>query len=183
VKIIGRVVGALTGAFLMSIVAGAIVLAATRRQGVEVDEPEADEVHLRAVLGPIAYASRASSFRGGTIDLWYGGGIVDLREAQLDPDGATLHVRTAFGGAQLVVPEEWNVVSTVRGLGGIGDGRERFDRPADAPTLRVEGFVLFGGFGITSSIPEGAMDQLQSAMAAGARRFGERGAQPAAEAG
>lgn len=182
-KMIGRVVGALTGAFLLSIAAGAIVLAATRRQGVDVDEPEADEIHLRAILGPIAYSSRATSFRGGTVDLWYGGGIIDLRGAQLDPAGATLNVRTAFGGAQLVVPEEWNVVSAVRGLGGIGDGRERIDRPVDAPTLRVEGFVLFGGFGITSSVPEGAMEQMQSAMAAQAGRLARRAAEPAPEAG
>jgi len=182
-KVINRVVGAASAVFLLSMVAGAIVLAATRRQGVVLDEPEANEIHLSAVLGPIGFASRSAAFRGGTLDTWYGGGIIDLREAQLDAAGATLRVRALFGGAQLVVPEEWNVVSTVRGLGGIGDGRPHVDRPIDAPTLRVDGTVLFGGFGITSSVPEGAMDQLETAMAAQARRLAEHGPAPAAEAG
>jgi len=182
-KVFSRVVGAVSAAFLMSVVAGAIVLAATRRQGVVVDTPDADEIHLSAVLGPIGYTSRSKAFRGGTLDTWYGGGIVDLRNAQLDPAGATLRVRALFGGAQLVVPGEWNVVSTVRGLGGIGDGRPSVDRPIDAPTLHVDGTVPFGGFGITSSMPEGAMDQLESAMAAQASHLAQRGEAPAAEAG
>ena len=178
IKLITRAVGLVSGAFVMSIAAGAIALAATRRMGVAVDEPEADEVHLSAVLGPLGYTSRATAFRGGTLDTWYGGGIVDLRAAKLDPAGATLRVRALFGGAQLVVPEDWNVVSAVRGLGGIGDGRPNVSRPIDGPTLRVEGFVLFGGFGITSSIPEGAMAQLETAMAAQAEHMAVHPAEP-----
>jgi hypothetical protein len=32
----------------------------------------------------------------------------------------------------------------------VGDGRPEAERPADAPTLRLEGTAMFGGWGITS---------------------------------
>ena len=182
-KLIGRAIAAMTGTFLVAVAAGAIALAATRRQTVEVAEPDENEVRLTAILGPLGFTSTAPAFRGGTIDAWYGGGIVDLRGATLDPAGATLQVRAIFGGAQLVVPAEWNVVSAVRGIGGIGDRRLKTHRPVDAPTLRIDGFVLFGGFGVTSDVPDGAMDGLRTAMAAAEARRTPVAADPVAEAG
>ena len=182
-KLIGRAIAALSGAFLVATIAGAIALAATRRHVVAVDEPDENEVHLTAILGPLGFASTAPAFRGGTIDAWYGGGIVDLRGATLDPAGATLRVRAIFGGAQVAVPASWNVVSAVRGLGGVGDARARMERPVDAPTLRIEGFVLFGGFGVTSDVPDGAMEGLQTAMAAQASRWSKQPPEPAPAVG
>jgi hypothetical protein len=41
----------------------------------------------------------------------------------------------------------------VIGLGGVGDGRPQIDRPVDAPMLRIEGWVMFGGFGVASEGP------------------------------
>ena len=182
-KFIARAIAAVFGAFLVATAAGAIALAATRRQTVEVAEPDENEVRLTAILGPLGFASTAPAFRGGTIDTWYGGGIVDLRGATLDPAGATLRVRAIFGGAQLAVPAEWNVVSAVRGVGGTGDTRPATERPVDAPTLRIEGFVLFGGFGVVSEVPDGAMDGLRTAMAAQAARRSPGFTEPVAAAG
>ena len=77
----------------------------------------------------------------------FGGGEVDLRDATLDPAGATLHVSTLFGGGSLVVPEGWNVETSLSGIGGVGDMRPKVERSPDAPTLRVEGTNWFGGWG------------------------------------
>ena len=63
----------------------------------------------------------ATSFRGGTLDCWYGGGTIDLRGATLAPNGARLDVRAIFGGAQIVVPEAWHVSTRINGLGGAGE--------------------------------------------------------------
>ena len=81
----------------------------------------------------------------------FGGGEVDLRDATLDPAGATLQIKTLFGGGSLVVPESWNVETKLVGIGGVGDGRPKIERSADAPTLRLEGTNVFGGWGITST--------------------------------
>ena len=53
-------------------------------------------------------------------------------------------------GAMFVV----QAVGMAFGLGGVGDARPRIDRPADAPTLSIRGWALFGGFGIASEEPK-----------------------------
>ena len=104
--------------------------------------------------------ARPSAFRGGTVQTWFGGGVVDLRQATLDPMGATIEVNALFGGGNLVVPEEWNVETKIAGIGGIGDARPQRDRSPEAPTLRVEGIALFGGWGITSEPADEAGDEV-----------------------
>jgi hypothetical protein len=134
-------------------VAVAAILAAMKRRTAETPDPKADEVDLVANFGPLEFHSESGAFKGGTVTTWFGGGVLDLRDATLDPGGATLRTSTLFGGGNLVVPETWNVETKVVGLGGVGDGRPKVERPADAPTLRLEGTAIFGGWGITSEAP------------------------------
>lgn len=136
---------------------GAAVYAAMKRRDAVPQDPGADEVALVANFGPLEFHSESGHFRGGTVTTMFGGGEVDLRDAILDPEGATLHLNALFGGGNLVVPESWNVESRLTGIGGVGDGRPRVERPADAPTLRLEGTAIFGGWGITSA-PAGKSD-------------------------
>jgi hypothetical protein len=137
---------------------------AARRHVVRVDDPAANEVHLAAILEPLMFESTANAFRGGSLDCWYGGGVVDLRQATLDPAGATLHVRALFGGGQIVVPADWRVATKVVGLGGVGDARGGPGPAEGAPTLTLEGFVVFGGFGIQSELSEDEAARLKEAV-------------------
>jgi hypothetical protein len=146
---LGRLVAGLFVGFLLFIVA-AMGLALVKRRDAVPQAPDADEVDLVATFAPLDYRSTSSAFRGGRVETWFGGGVVDLRQATLDPAGATIEVNALFGGGNLVVPEDWNVETKIAGIGGIGDGRPERERPIDAPTLRVEGLALFGGWGITS---------------------------------
>ena len=175
-KVIAGIIGGLVVA--MTVTAGIAALAATaaKRHLVRADDPQLDEVHLAAIFEPLSFRSESAAFRGGTIDAWFGGGIIDLRDATLDPSGARLAVRAIFGGAQVVVPESWNVVTNVRGLGGIGDGRPDGDRPSDAPQLTIDGVVAFGGFGVTSELSEDARRSVEDAVA---RRAAGRAGSPA----
>jgi hypothetical protein len=134
-------------------VVASMAFAATRRRDPIPQDPASDEVDLVASFGPLDFRSTASAFRGGSVTTWFGGGLVDLRDATLDPAGATLRTSSLFGGGSLVVPEAWNVETRVVGIGGVGDARSKADRPADAPTLRLEGVAIFGGWGITSQPP------------------------------
>ena len=164
-KNIGRII-AILWAGLMASMAGAAVAAMSMKQRiVPKAAPDADEVVLAAIFEPIAFESTATSFRGGHVDLWYGGGVIDLRKATLDPAGARLDVRTVFGGAQVIVPESWNVTTAIRGIGGAGDGRTKVDRALDAPRLTIDGTAFFGGLGITSDIPAEAQQSLRDAVA------------------
>lgn len=154
---VGRLIGLGLVATVAAQVAG--VAFALRRRGEVGHSPEApnasqDEVDLTAIFGPLDFTSTAASFRGGRLACLYGGGLLDLRGATLAPDGATLKVQAFSGGAQILVPSEWRVTSQVLGLGGVGDARPSIDRPADAPVLRIEGWAMFGGFGIASEAPQ-----------------------------
>jgi hypothetical protein len=139
---------------VLSMVLGAIGALVTRRRILPVTAADADEVRLAAIFEPIHFQSRATAFRGGAVDCWYGGGVIDLRDAVLDPAGARLEVRAVFGGGQILVPESWNVRSSLLGFGGLGDARPQASRTEDAPHLTIDGYVLFGGFAVMSDVPE-----------------------------
>jgi hypothetical protein len=182
-KVVGRILGLLWGGLMVASVVGTLAARATKRRIVPIDDPESDEIRLAAIFEPMSFRSTATSFRGGSVDCWYGGGTVDLRKAVLDPTGARLRVRAIFGGAQIVIPETWQVTSNVVGIGGVGDGRPHVDRAPDAPHLAIEGFALFGGFGVTSELSEAQIRQLDEAVARrthhggrGAEREDRRGA-------
>ena len=150
--VIGRLIAAVSVAFVVTMIGGAIAARQAKERIVPVDDPEADEVTLAAIFGPIDFRSTATSFRGGTLDCWYGGGTIDLRGATLAPTGARLDVRAIFGGAQIVVPEAWHVSTRINGLGGAGEMRPAVEPAPDAPRLDIVGTALFGGVGVTSTI-------------------------------
>ena len=154
---IGRLLAVLTAGMVASMVVAAVAAMSAKRRLVPIDDPEADEVQLVAIFDQLAFRSDARSFRGGTLDCWFGGGAVDLRDATLDAAGATLRVRTIFGGGQIVVPESWRVVNDIVVVaGGVADTRPPADRSDDAPELRLDGVAAFGGFVITSELPAAA---------------------------
>jgi hypothetical protein len=168
-NVIGRVAALFTGGLMLASIIGAIAARAAKRQIVRVDAPDADEVRLAAIFEPMSFRSTAAGFRGGTVDCWYGGGVIDLRDATLDPAGARLEVRAIFGGAQIVVPDTWRVSSKIVGIGGLGDGRPPRELAEDAPSLAIEGLAVFGGFGVTSELSEAEARGLAQAIARAGR--------------
>lgn len=162
---IGRLTAILAGAFALTAIGAAIAARAMKERIIPVDSPDAPEVTLRAIFEPLQFHSTSTMFRGGTLDCWFGGGIIDLRDAILDPAGARLEIRAVFGGGQIVVPEAWRVTTDIVGLGGIGDARSRIERPVTAPVLVIDGMVLFGGFGITSELSEQQVSEVADAVA------------------
>lgn len=153
---------------VLGIASGLAAIAAvyTRRRFVPIDDPASDEFRIGAVFGPLYFRSTAPALRAGTIECWYGGGIVDLRDAVLDPAGAHLTVRSVFGGGQIVVPASWAVTGAVRGLGGFQDRRPPVARQADAPRLTIEVTAVFGGFAVLSDVSEKDLEGLREAVAA-----------------
>ena len=164
-KILGRLFGLFTGGLMLGSVAGLLAARAAKQRIQPLDAPDADDVRLTAIFEPLSFRSTATQFRGGTLDCWYGGGIIDLREAVLDPAGAHLEVRAVFGGAQIVVPESWRVSSNVYGIGGLSDTRPRVEHEPAAPHLTIDGLAIFGGFGVTSDLPDAAAHELDEAVA------------------
>ena len=151
---IGRIIRSILVAFVAIMSASALGAVLAKRTVVSAGDADSDDVELAAIFEPLDFASRATSFRGGSLLCWFGGGTVDLRGATLDAAGAHLAVRAIYGGGLLLVPDDWAVDLRVIGImGGAGDSRDARGRPADAPRLTVDGFAVFGGFGIASSAP------------------------------
>ena len=147
------VVGLLAG------IASAIAAAMTKRRlsadGETVSDPTDNEPNVVAIFDGVEMASTAPAFRRGSLTAWYGGSSLDLREATLDPEGATLDVKAIFGGSQVIVPETWRVELKGAGfLGGFGDARDQDLVVNEGPVLTIKGLAIFGGIGVTSDSPE-----------------------------
>ena len=116
-----------------------------------VGDEDSDELDLVTIFGECKLTSRATSFRGGSWIAMFGGGELDLREATLDPSGATLRVNAIMGGGEIKVPDGWNVeLSSKAFMGGTAAHRPTASDDPYAPTLRIEGRALMGGFSVTS---------------------------------
>ena len=164
--------------FVGMIAAAFAALSLKRRLEPTVDE-SADEITAVAIFGPLAFHSTSKAFRGGEVECWYGGGVIDLRDAELAPEGATLRVRAIFGGGQILVPASWKVVSRVTGLGGIQDIRAAQGHAAIDPELVIEGMLIAGGFAVSSEMAEeeqewlSAVKEQQAAAETGSEKVAE----------
>jgi hypothetical protein len=157
---IKRLIRVLVAGWIVSMVAGTVAaFRMKQRLGPNTEEHD-DEIVASAIFGPLAYHSTAQRLRGGRLELWYGGGILDLRDAVLDPAGATLEVRAVFGGGQVLVPADWKVIASVRGLGGLTDVRPARGHLDGAPELAIEGIAIAGGFAVMSDLDEDGAEWL-----------------------
>ena len=130
----------------------AVVAVFARRRVVTTQDPASNEPTASAVFAGERFASSAPALRGGRLITWFAGHEVDLRGAALGPSGATLNLRTMYGGMQIAVPEGWRVRSHVISIfGGTQVDIDDADLPADAPLLELRGFTLFGGTRVTTS--------------------------------
>ena len=149
--------------WIVSMVAGAVAALQARRR-IGPNSPEtADDIVASAIFGPLDYHSTALNLRSGTLELWYGGGVLDLRDATLAPGGANLNVKVVLGGGQILVPADWRVVSSVSGLGGLQDVRGAKGYAEDAPTLTITGTLIGGGFAVQSE-PDEAMAAMRDGV-------------------
>lgn len=140
------------GLVVMGSLASAAAAAMTKRQLVSRGTEPDDEVDLVVIFDGLEFASRAPAFRRGSILTWYGGATIDLTDATLDPAGATLDIRTMFGGLQLFVPPDWPVeLNVVAVLGGVGDTRDREAVNREGPRLVVTGWTVAGGVVVITS--------------------------------
>ena len=75
----------------------------------------------------------------------FGGAKCNLTDAKIK-DGSQLDLFCAFGGVDIIVPENVNVkVNTFCLFGGISDKRTIKSVDKDGVTLTINGFCIFGG--------------------------------------
>jgi len=88
----------------------------------------------------------SEAWKGGELGVTAGGVELDLRHAQLAPEGAALDLRVLMGGVDIRVPDTWQVSCDVTPLfGGADDATRTTQGVGTAPQLRVTGSVTLGG--------------------------------------
>jgi len=148
-RLIRSLLGLLVGLLVVGGVASAVAAAMTKRQHVSRGTEDDDEVDLVVIFDGLEFASRAPAFRRGSILTWYGGATVDLTGAALDAAGATIDVRTVFGGLQVIVPATWPVDIQVMGVfGGVADARDGDEAAEGGPRLVLTGWAIAGGVSV-----------------------------------
>ncbi|HJW33364.1 MAG TPA: DUF5668 domain-containing protein [Holophagaceae bacterium] len=105
-----------------------------------------------AIFGGVERRLATSNFQGGELTSMFGGFEADLSRAQMT-GSARIDVFVLFGGAELRVPEGWDVsVRATAALGGIEDKTHHGPTPVEGqeprPRLVITGLVLFGGLEI-----------------------------------
>jgi predicted membrane protein len=93
------------------------------------------------------------NFKGGKITAIFGGIELDLTKAGLAPGVSELELACIFGGATLIVPDDWYITIEVTPiLGGFSDSRKLIPGRSVDPSkhLVIKGAVIFGGGEIKS---------------------------------
>jgi hypothetical protein len=87
------------------------------------------------------------NFRGAHLTAIFGGGELNLRQAGMEGDSAVVYATAIFGGIEIKVPENWQVISEGTGIfGGFTDQTAHL--PSNYPGVKkliVKGEAVFGG--------------------------------------
>ena len=103
-----------------------------------------DRVSETVVFWGIDKNMDSKAFKGGDITVAFGGAKLDLRDSIIDKGGAKLVLNAAFGGIEVLLPKDCNVVSD--GVGILGGWDNKFNqREAKGPKLEITGTAIFGG--------------------------------------
>jgi hypothetical protein len=106
-----------------------------------------DKVRIDATFSAIRQQNDSRSFKGGRIDVTFGGVELDLSQAVMDGPEAVLELSARFSGIELRVPRDWLVVVQVAPtLGGVQDHTVPPMNPTQRLILRGE--ATFGGIEI-----------------------------------
>jgi hypothetical protein len=88
---------------------------------------------------------RIVNFRGGSVTASFGGANIDLRDSKMAPEGARLELTAAFGGIDLILPQDWRL--DIDGIPLFGGWSNKTVAPTsmDGPVLTIRCLALFGG--------------------------------------
>ena len=103
------------------------------------------EMSVFALLGGVERKNNSAAFRGGDAAAVMGGVTIDLTEASAAEGGAVLDTFALWGGVEIRVPRDWQVV--VEGVPILGGFEDRTARPPEGSQKRllVRGLALMGG--------------------------------------
>jgi len=113
--------------------------------GIRVDGEGQEVEHLLHIFGGTHRRGAWNVARELRMVNVFGGGDLDFSEARFSSRVTRIKMLCIFGGATLYVPEGMNTISKALCIFGGVTNRTPPNDGVDAPTLIVEGLMLFGG--------------------------------------
>lgn len=103
-----------------------------------------DEVSIDATFSGVKLQNDSRNFKGGRIVVTFGGVELDLREAVMDGPEVVIEIDARFGGIELRVPRDWQVMVQMHTTMGAAEDKST---PPVSPTHRLvlRGETIFGG--------------------------------------
>ncbi len=103
-------------------------------------------IHSNAVFGGSEHTVTSQNFKGGETMALFGGVELDMRQAKISADGCKIHATALFGGVEIIVPEDWNVIITGTPIfGGIDSKSRRRSDVNSSQDVHIHCTVAFGG--------------------------------------
>ncbi|TAJ14034.1 hypothetical protein DMA11_06690 [Marinilabiliaceae bacterium JC017] len=112
-----------------------------------------DVIDEMSVFGGGSTIVDSQNFKGGKLTCVFGGREINFGNARMSDSGAILDMVAVFGGAEISVPNDWNIkLEVVNIFGGFSDKRKQTYESVNSPkTLTIKGIAIFGGGEIKSA--------------------------------
>jgi predicted membrane protein len=107
-------------------------------------ETGGDEFDIDQVFSGTSRKIESQNFKGGKADVVFGSAEIDLRDARLAGGQATLVLSAVFGGIEVFVPRDWQIVLEGTPVLGSIESRKKAGSVAATQTLTVKGSAVFG---------------------------------------
>jgi predicted membrane protein len=103
-----------------------------------------DRINETVIFWGLEKSVVSKNFKGGEVNVAFGGCELNLRDAVVAKEGAKLHINCAFGGVEVFVPKGCRVITN--GTGILGGWSPQL-KPNDItePVFEITGSVAFGG--------------------------------------
>jgi hypothetical protein len=111
----------------------------------KIPEIAGDDLNISQVFSGSSRKVESQNFRGGKADVVFGSAEIDLRGAKLAGGEAFLALSAVFGGIEVYVPRDWQVVlegSPV--LGSIESRKPAVPETGSTGKLVIKGSAVFG---------------------------------------
>lgn len=115
------------------------------------DSTPSDRIDAVAIFSGTEKLVTTTNFKGGNISAVFGGCKINLTGAELAEGDHTLDIFTLFGGTELFIPKDWNLVINATPIfGGFEDSRKNveIENLSKTKILHIKSLTLFGGLEI-----------------------------------
>ncbi|MGB8951665.1 MAG: DUF5668 domain-containing protein [Candidatus Aminicenantales bacterium] len=108
-----------------------------------------NDLNITAIFSGMKQRVESQKFRGGKATALFGAVEIDLTQATLDENKATIDLTAFCGGIEIKVPREWKVVlDGTPLLGAIEDKHRGVPESEAKATLSIRGTAILGGIEI-----------------------------------